>query len=283
VGTTSAGAPIYDYTNGRDNYMLTNTDLGASSDILSLMLRKFWASGLEVFLGYSYIRAEDVVPMTSAVAGSNFDNLATTDINSPSVGTSNYAVPHRFTLRTSFARNLIKDLETRFTVYAEVKEGQPQSYVMGSQDLEGDGYFGRHLLYVPSGTSDPNVVFADGFETSEFFSWVDREGLDSGFVPRNGTHANWSKRVDIRIDQEFPIGLGDARGSFYFKMYNVGNFLNEDWGQVWDAQFFSVQVVDSDVNEDGQYVFNSFSDRPISDLWENRSLWQVRLGIGVDF
>jgi hypothetical protein len=283
VGTTTAGTPIYAYTNGRDNFMLTNTDLGASSDILSVMLRKFWASGLDLFVGYSYIRAEDVSPMTSAVAGSNFDNTALIDINNPIVGTSNYVVPHRFTLRASYGREFLEGLETRITVQGFVQEGQPQSFVMGSQDLEGDGFYGRHLLYVPDGASDPNVVFADGFETDEFFAFVSREGLEPGFVERNGTHANWSKRFNIRISQELPIGLGGAKGDVYLNMYNVGNFLSENWGSVWDAQFFSVQVVDSDVNDDGQYVFNEFSDRSISDLLENRSLWQVRVGIGISF
>ena len=124
---------------------------------------------------------------------------------------------------------------------------------MGSQDLEGDGNFGRHLLYVPTGENDPNVVFADGFNTQEFFSWVAREGLQPGFVTRNMTHAKWTRRMDFRFDQEFPTG-GNTRGRFYLKMYNVGNLFSEDWGQVWDAQFFTPQVIQSDVNDAGQYV-----------------------------
>jgi len=282
VGTTRAGGPIYQYRTGRDNFMLTNSEFGASSDIFSVMLRKFWTNGLDMFLGYSYIRAEDVVPMTSSVAGSNFDNVALIDINNPVPGTSNYVVPHRFTLRASYGRDFFWNSETRLTVYGVLSEGQPQSYVMGSQDLEGDGAFGRHLLYVPTGPTDPNVVFADGFDTAAFFAWVGREGLDSGFVPRNGTFAKWSKRIDFRVDQEFPTG-GDTRGRVYLKMYNVANFLSEDWGKVWDAQFYSVQVVDSDVNDEGQYVFNSFTAREISDLIENRSNWEVRIGVGFRF
>jgi hypothetical protein len=66
-------------------------------------------------------------------------------------------------------------------------------------------------------------------------------------------------------------------------MYNLTNFLNEDWGLVWDAQFFAPQVVDSNINDAGQYVFNSFTERSVSDLLENRSLWEVRLGVGISF
>jgi len=284
VGTTTAGMPIYAYTNGRDNFMLTNSDQSADSDIASITLRKEFDAGLDVLLGYAYTDSNDVSPMTSSVAGSNFDNLALNDINNLTAATSNYEVPHRFSLRASYGKDLFGEgLETRLTVFAYVQEGQPQSYVMGSRDLEGDGYYGRHLLYVPTGASDPNVVYGSNFPVDEFFAWVAREGLSSGFQPRNGQHAPWSKRIDFRIDQKLPTGIGRAKGKLYFKMYNFGNFLNNEWGKVWDAQFFSVQVVDSRVNSDGQYVFNNFSDRTITDLLEIRSLWSARLGIEIDF
>ena len=80
-----------------------------------------------------------------------------------------------------------------------------------------------------------------------------------------------------------PTGLGGARGKFFFRMYNVGNFLNDGWGNVWNAQFFTPQVVVAGVNDDGQYVFNSFNDRSLSDLEENRSLWQANLGFEITF
>lgn len=284
VGTTVAGGPIYDYTTGRENLMLTNSEEGASSDVLSFTLRKFWLNGLDMFLGYAYTRAEDIVPMTSSTAGSNFENVATIDVQRPRVGYTNYRVPHRFTFRTSFGRKFFWDSETRFTVYAVVSEGQPTTWVMGSEALEGDGSFpARHLLYVPTGPDDPAVVFADSFDTSAFFNWVSREGLSSGFVTRNNVYAKWTRRLDFRIDQEFPVGLGKTRGRFYLKMYNLGNWLSEDWGKVWDAQFFPVEVVESDVNDAGQYVFTRFTDREASDLIESRSNWELRVGVGLNF
>ena len=97
--------------------------------------------------------------MTSSVAGSNFSNLAATDINNPRPATSNYEVPHRFTLRTSWGHEFFGDYETRITLFGYSKQGQGQSYIMARNNLEGDGYYGRHLLYVPTGPDDPNVVF----------------------------------------------------------------------------------------------------------------------------
>ncbi len=283
VGTTAAGAPIYDYTNGRDNFMLTNSGFDASADVLSLQVTKRWDWGLDASFGYAYTDGEDISPMTSSVAGSNFDNTALLDINNPRPGTSNYVVPHRFSLRASLGRELFEGLETRFTLQAYHQEGQPQSFAMSGVDLEGDGFFGRHLLYVPDGESDPNVVFADSFQTQEFFDWVRRLGLGPGFVSRNGTHALWSTRVDLGFHQEFPLGLERITGRFYGRIYNLLNLIDDDWGRVNDAFFFTPEVVDARVNDAGQYVYRDFDEQDVNDLRENRSLWQTRFGVELRF
>jgi hypothetical protein len=281
VGMTSAGTPIYAYTNGRDNFMLTNSPYHADSHTFSVVLSKFFENGLDLSLGYAYSDAEDIVPMTSAVAGSNWDNLATSDPNNPLPATTNYLVPQRLTLRASYGTEFWSDLETRVTLFGYSAEGQPQSYVMGSDDLEGDGFFGRHLLYVPD-AGDPNVVYGPGFDQNAFSRFVAEEGLEPGFQARNAQHAKWSTRFDLRIDQELPF-FGDSKARMFIKVYNLGNMLNDKWGLVNDAQFFSVQVVNSSLNNQGQYVFERFNDRTIEDLLENRSLYEIVLGIDFSF
>lgn len=283
VGTTTAGQPIYDFVNGEDNFMLTNSRENGSSDLFSIVLNKSFDFGLDLRLGYAYTDAEDVSPMTSSTAGSNFSNVALLDIQNPIAATSNYVVPHRFTFRGSFARNFFGDLETRLTVFGYAADGQPQSYVMNGGDLEGDGFFGRHLLYVPNGPNDPNVVFDANFNADEFFAFVAEEGFEPGFVSRNETHARWSTRFDLRIDQELPTFFEGTSGRLYFKMYNVGNFLDNGWGKQYDAQFFSLEVLDASVNAQGQYVFEEFNDRDITDLLEQRSLWEARVGLEFRF
>lgn len=283
VGTTLAGGPIYAFTNGADNLMLTNSRFGASSDIFSVALRKRWGTDFDVSGGYAFTSARDISPMTSSVAVSNFENLATTDINNPRAGTSNYEVPHAFTFRASHGRNWFANAETRVTVHGFIREGQPQSIGMSSDDLEGDGFFGRHLLYVPDGPADPNVVFGPRFPVDEFFSFVDREGLRPGFVPRNSKHADWSTRIDLGIHQDVPTTIGRTTGRIFFRMYNFTNFLNKGWGKVNDAVFFTPVYVESSLNDAGQYVFEDFEDVGVTDLLENRSLWEARLGFEFRF
>ena len=284
VGETVLGLPIYDFKEGlgEENYMLTNSSQDPEAHVFSVSVRKFFDNGWDLLAGYAYTDAEDVSPMTSSVAGSNFGNLALNDIVEPEAATSNYVIPHRFTLRLGYRNKFFGDNETRFSLYSFAQEGQPQSYVMGSQDLEGDGFFGRHLLYVPTGQDDPNVVFAEGFDYEAFEAWQRDRGVGAGLQERNENFAEWSYRMDLRIDQEFPI-WNDIKGVGYLKIYNVLNMLDDDWGVQTRPQFFSVQVVDSSIDEQGRYVFESFNGGDIDDLQEERSLWEIRMGFSVRF
>jgi hypothetical protein len=284
IGTTAAGKPIYDYAAGKgeDNYMLTNSSQSPEAHIFSATVRKSFDNGIDLLAGYAYTYAEDVSPMTSSVAGSNFSNLALNDLVEPSAAVSNYVVPHRFTMRLRYSANFFGDNETRISLYSFAQEGQGGSYVMGSGDLEGDGFNGRHLLYVPTGADDPNVVIADSFDYAAFEKWRQREDLGTGFVDRNETNAKWTFRSDLRIDQDVNL-FGNTKGVVYAKIYNVANLLNSDWGKINDAQFFSQQVVSSSLDDQGRYVFERFTSRDINDLQEERSLWEIRLGLSVRF
>ena len=115
IGTTAAGKPIYDYAAGKgeDNYMLTNSSQSPEAHILSATVRKSFDNGIDLLAGYAYTYAEDVSPMTSSVAGSNFSNLAFNDLVEPSAAVSNYVVPHRFTMRLRYSANFFGDNETR--------------------------------------------------------------------------------------------------------------------------------------------------------------------------
>ena len=283
VGTTSAGTPVYDYVTGEDNYMLTNSDEDGESTLVSLILNKNFDWGLDLSVGYAHTRAKDVSPMTSFVAGSNFTNLALLDINNPFPGISNYVVPHRFTFRTSYANEFFGDNTTRFTLYGVAQEGQPISYVMDSGDLEGDGFNARHLLYVPDGPNDPNVIYDPGFDQAAFNAFVQGAGLSPGFQARNSVHAKWSSRFDFAVSQDIPMFNDDLRGRVLLKVYNLGNLLNDEWGKQYDAQFSPQSVVDASIAPTGEFVFESFNNTNINDLQEFRSLWEIKLIAQIDF
>ena len=97
--------------------------------------------------------------MVASTAGSNFTAEALTDINQTGASTSNWVVPQRVTIGLFYENNFFGNSATRLSLQGYYNEGQSQSYVMDSGDFEGDGFNGRHLLYVPTGPTDPNVNF----------------------------------------------------------------------------------------------------------------------------
>ncbi|MFN3163794.1 MAG: carboxypeptidase regulatory-like domain-containing protein [Pseudohongiellaceae bacterium] len=284
VGTTAAGAPIFDYVRGEDNYMLTNANTEGEGLALSLIANQRYDWGLDWMLGYAYTDQTDVSGMTSAVAGSNFSNLTLTTLVDPQPATSEYVTPHRFTARVSYGRDFIPGHETRFTAYMFRQQGQPQSHVMSSADLEGDGFFGRHQLYVPT-LNDPNVVIGPNFDVDAWARFVENQGYTEfagGFVPRNENFADWSTRLDFRIDQELPLFFG-TRARAYLKVYNMLNMLNDSWGVQNNNQFFAQVAVDSSLDDQGRYVFEQFNNRSLTDLQENSSLYEIRMGLQFEF
>jgi hypothetical protein len=285
IGTTLAGTPIYGYLNGsiRDNYMLTNSSESPTATTISFMLRKKFDFGLDVLFGYAWTQAEDVAPMTSATAGSNFDNTALLDVNNPRAANSNWVVPNRFTLRMDYEATWFGDNYTHITLSGYANEGQPQSYAMQGTSLEGDGFFGRHLLYIPTGPSDPNVVYGAGFDQAAFSAWIAANGLSGGFTERNAFNAGWSTRFDFRISQEIPMG-DKLSGRAYLKIYNLGNMLNSDWGKITDAEFFTPVIIDrATASDGGPFVYNRFADNSIETTIVEASLWEARLGFDIGF
>ena len=128
---TFDGRPTYksvEHSEGVSNvsneYVLSNTKSDGQSTIISFGLSKSFDFGLDASVGYSYTKSEDANPMTSAVAGSNYGNLATTDAINPPITTSDYEVPHRFTMNLSYGVEFIGGLETRFSLFGQASEGQ---------------------------------------------------------------------------------------------------------------------------------------------------------------
>ena len=297
VGQTLAGSPIYDYytedtfgTEARDNLMLTNSPYTPRSNMASFVLTKEWEFGLKAQLGYAWVEGEDVASMVAATANSNFTGEALLDINDPLPGNSNWVVPQRITLGLFYENNFFGDNPTRIALQGYINEGQPQSYVMDSGDFEGDGFNGRHLLYVPTGLDDPNVNFRWDDRNSpnptmqdDFFAFIAREGLQPGFQERNARNTGWTNTWNLSVRQGFSLG-DRVYGNLYFKIKNLGNLLNDDWGKVTDAQYFPREIIrDTDILSDGRIQFEEFSDESLQRTYVNPSLWEVRVGVDIGF
>ncbi|MFQ3244178.1 MAG: putative Zn-binding protein involved in type VI secretion [Arenicella sp.] len=282
VGRTVAGSPVLRSVVGNGNFMLTNSDEDADTLVLSLGLSKKFENGLSMNLGYAYSDAEDISGMNSSVAFSNFSNVATNDANNLKPGTSEYNTPHRLTFRLGYENNFVGDLMTRLSVYGVYKNGQATSLTMSNSGLEDNSRGSRQLLYIP-GANDGAVVYADGFDRQGFDELISSRSLARGqFVSRNDENARSSARVDLRIDQDLPM-IGGVKPKVFLKINNVLNLLNSDWGAQYDAPFVSEQVVESSLNDSGQFVYENFRGATTTETIDSFSIWQARIGIEFKF
>ncbi|WP_347330769.1 TonB-dependent receptor [Marinimicrobium locisalis] len=289
TGTAIDGRSIYGSIDGRSqDFMLTNVkgDSGKALTV-SLGLSKYFDFGLETAFGYAYSDAEDVNPMTSSVAFSNYTNIATADPENPGTATSNYNIPHRFTTKLAYEKAFFGDYQTRITLFGSANEGRPYSYAVDNGYLFGDstGFAQRHLLYVPTGVNDSAVVFGDEFDTDAFFAWVDSEGLNRGqIMERNDLYSDWWVKFDLKLEQELPGFSRDHRSSLYMVVENLGNLINDDWGVQYEAGFPRIQTaVNASMDDEGRYVYQSFRDPAGPTREGGPSLWEIRVGVRYDF
>ena len=131
-------------------------------------------------------------------------------------------------------------------------------------------------------------MFADGFDTDGFFSFVEETGLSEfagGFADRNAFESDWWTKFDLKFEQEFPGVFGGHEFAGFLIIENVGNLLNDDWGIFREASFpRTVGAVSASYSDDNsQYIFEEFSDPEAQSRVGSASLWSIRVGFRYDF
>ncbi|MFT4925773.1 MAG: hypothetical protein ACI8WB_001868 [Phenylobacterium sp.] len=295
VSTAPDGRPVYgrkfgvSETEGLDNFfgndfLLTNVrGTDAEATVLSFAASKEFDSGLSLSASYAYTQAKDIHPMTSSVAFSNYNNIEVMDPENPRLSHSNYEIPHRYTLNIRYTHEFFDGYETNLSIFGQANQGHPYSYSFTSRSGGlGSNSADRQLLYVPL-ENDPNVVYADGFDLEDFNQFIEDEGLTRGkIMNRNSLKSNWWVKFDVRIDQQFKGFTDKQKGSVYFVIENIGNLLNDDWGVLKQGNFLQGAIA-ADVNDDNQYVYESFQYPTTQSRSDTASQWGVRLGVNYKF
>ena len=281
TGTAPDGRPIY---NGGSDFLLTNVDGDdAYSHILSFGMSKSFDNGIDLSLSYAYTESKDVHPMTSSVAFSNYHGIAVSDSENPGVATSNYEIPHRFTMSLAYSYELFDGYDTKFNLFGQASKTSPYSYSFENENNFTFGYNdnARQLLYVPT-VDDSTVSYGPDFDLTAFNDWISSEGLSRGeILERNSIDGDWWVTFDLKVEQEFAGFKEGHKGAAYFTIANIGNMLNDDWG-VLESGSSLQSAVTADI-VDGKYVYNSFNNPAGTSIEVNPSLWEMRVGIKYDF
>ena len=244
--TTGPDGRVYPtYSSVREPaFVLTNSPSDAESLVLSGSIAKEYDFGLDWSLGYAYTDAEDVHPMTSSVAFSNYVNRAFGDPQDTSAAISDYNTKHRFTGLVNYERAFFGDNVTSFSAFGQLSSGRPYSLVA---DI------------------DPNSVtgFTPFLEGNPF--------LAAGAV-RNGEEGSWWGKVDVKVEQEFLLP-NDHTVSGFMVVDNFTNLLNDEWGILREPGFPSVCTVDA----------SGTPTQPCETRQGDASRYEIRFGVRYEF
>jgi hypothetical protein len=208
VGTNPDGYPQYDSTR-EASFALTNSAEGNRATVLSLSLAKSIGDSFDYTLGYSYTDAEDIQPMTSSVAFSNYTNRAFFDPQEDVRSTSNYQIENRFVATGKWRKEFGARTLLTVSLHGQYSSGRPYSIAFdGTIDPYG---FTPYLDFLP-------IVLEPGVSRNQY------------------TGSSWTK-VDMLINLDFP-GFGqDHQASAFLVVDNLTNLLSDDWGVQYQHNF----------------------------------------------
>ena len=214
VGVTEDGYADYERT-GLGSLELTNSSEKSTSYSLTATMNKAWDNGISLVAGYNYSHAEDVQPMTSSVAFSNFQYRAFTNPNEEVSSLSDWNIKHRLTLDLRYTTQFFDGYDTTFSMFALAQSGKPYSFTLSQDD--GNSIFG----FTPFLGS--NNVLPVGAE-------------------RNDEESPWWAKVDIAVRQDIPAFNKDHTAQVFFIVDNFTNMLNDDWGILEETSFNTATV-----------------------------------------
>ena len=239
------GYPTYDSVR-MASFVLTNSGVGNESESVAVSVFKDFENGLDVRLGYAWVDAKDVNPMTSSVAFSNYVNRAFYDPEEEVLAPSNYNIEHRITGVLNYNVNLFGEYNTRFSLFAQSSSGVPYSVTLGGAD---------------------GTINAYGF--TPYLDFLEHVLVEPG-TRNNREGSSWTK-ADLRISQELPGINGEHSARAFIVVDNVTNLLNDEWGVMRKPNFpYGVTQEDIDAGRAESRIGGA-------------SLWEIRIGAEYRF
>ena len=283
------------------NIILTNALDGNNGDAYSFSAQfgKTFdfsdTASLNFRAGYAYADANVGNPGTSSTAGSNFEEVGTSDFNNVPVANSTFTNQHNIVISTTFKEDFFGDLTTTIGAFFRARSGRPLSFVFDaatSRNTFGDSDDeARSLLYIPTGPNDPLVDLSQ-IDANAFFDFIDENGLSrfaGQIAPRTTFEQPWTADLDIRFQQELPgFGFTDKDQFLLFIDFeNVLNFFDSGAG----VQRFvntsntgeGVDVVGASI-VDGRFVYSDFDPDAVNiDIDSGDTLWRIQFGLKYRF
>ncbi|MCC8363869.1 TonB-dependent receptor [Lysobacter sp. A6] len=246
-------------------------------------------------LSYTWTDATEVSPLLSSTATSNFNNRSIFQPNEDVASTSNFEIKDRVLGTITWHHNFFSDYRTEVSGVYEGRSGRPYSWVY-SNDTNGDSRV-NDLFYVPAGRGD--VLFTGGAAMEDaFFQYLSTTDIANSMgsvVSRNSSRAGWVNSFDLRISQELPGFFEGHKSQIWLDVMNIGNLINNDWGQINDYGFFADKSILAYAGIDeatGKYIYNFDPARVEQAVAANTngdginvgvSQWSLQVGFRYEF
>ncbi len=303
------GRPTYTkvVTNIADAILLSNTSEGKEW-VASLQLSKRIASHFMVTGNYAHQNAKSAFDGTSSRAISNWQfNHTKGDIFKPELSRGAFEIKDRFNFGVTY------DVATGpFThtigLYYNAQTGRPYSVMMGG-DPNTDGYSTNDLLYVPSngvilcpntaktptaaspcGMNGTNPIAA--LDPSRWTTYLESLGVNPNagrILDRYEFTEPMSRELDLHYELGLPqfVGVGTQ---ITFDVQNLANLIDKDYGvvnYVSNQNFTSVVWQGTDSTTKLPIYRENFNGSTLPgrqySIADNRSRWQARLGLRLNF
>jgi hypothetical protein len=238
----SAGQFDANGTQAFNAYVLTNGHKGYYWSATAKLEKQF-SSGLFASLAYTRSDARNMYDGSGdQLSGTWSGTPIVNSVNSPALSYANYVVPDRVVGQLSYRKEYLKHLATQISFFYSGSSQGRFSYVYNG-DLNRDGVNNNDLLYIPRNASE--ITFADATisgvrytaqqQSDLFFRYVDQDDYLSKhrgeYAERNGAKLPWRNQIDFRIAQDVFVAA-KTRNTLQFTLdiFNLGNFLNRNWG-----------------------------------------------------
>ncbi len=276
---------------GAGVYVIDNTDEGYNLTLTG-QLRKSLPNGLNTSIAYTYLDAKNNLKSTEIASVLWTSQPVQGDPNQPQLSWSEFGNRHRIVGMLDYRMNWTKKQSTNFAVFFEMAEGNRYVYSGGNRysfiysgDVNGDGYGGNDLIYIPEDEND--IVLSDPTEWAALDDFIEQDPYLSEnrgkIAERHGLVNPWFTNIDLKILHDFTTSFG--RFQFNIDILNFANLISDKWGvrQVANSLALSpLSLTGWDANGEPILDFNGVEETFMDDPGEY-SVWRIQFGIKYIF
>lgn len=262
VNATPAGVVSATGTQVTNAIVMTNAKGGYNWSLTGQLSKQF-SKGLGLMVAYTRTDQRNFGDQ----GGDQLFNLwslpqTSSNPNVPTLSYSSNLNPDRVIASVSYKKEFLKNLATSVSLFYEGSQQGRFSYTY-SGDFNRDGVSGNDLVYIPRDASEITFVpvpatqvhtynaageittlrqypkaYTAQEQSDAFFAYVEQDDYlrthKGEYAQRNGATSPWRNQVDLRLTQEVFKNVGSNKNSFQFTMdvFNIGNMLNKNWGNL---------------------------------------------------